>query len=184
MEHGLGVCCKYSYQQNAGVLILVLMEHGLGGRRLANWLLTVLILVLMEHGLGERRCYVWYRLCVLILVLMEHGLGDGVHEVPANVSIVLILVLMEHGLGEDGTTSRKSENECLNPCSNGTWSRRLAQTTLAHLYDVLILVLMEHGLGVITMFAHSSRRTSLNPCSNGTWSRRHTASYVFALSLS
>ena len=36
---------------------------------------------------------------------------------------VLILVLMEHGLG-DRIAEEWTEMSCLNPCSNGTWSRR------------------------------------------------------------
>ena len=61
--------------------------------------------------------------CVLILVLMEHGLG------------VFAFMAMGLTLG-------------LNPCSNGTWSRRKWITIKScNGKFVLILVLMEHGLG-------------------------------------
>ena len=56
------------------------MEHGLGverGRRTADAADGVLILVLMEHGLGETDFSFGSKtLYVLILVLMEHGLGE------------------------------------------------------------------------------------------------------------
>ena len=44
-----------SYSRGVGVLILVLMEYGLGpcwSRNQCHILVTVLILVLMEYGLG------------------------------------------------------------------------------------------------------------------------------------
>ena len=58
----------------------------------------------------------------------------------------------------------------LNPCSNGTWSRRRPRVCVRALYAVLILVLMEHGLGVTTI-DDKAASIGLNPCSNGTWSR-------------
>ena len=81
MEHGLGVFEKLVADDKNYVLILVLMEHGLGANNISN----------------ENKNQV----NVLILVLMEHGLGEGHHQ--SSVSrIVLILVLMEHGLGVSG----------------------------------------------------------------------------------
>ena len=63
--------------------------------------MLVLILVLMEDGLGDRK-YELFRVgsVVLILVLMEDGLGVSVSELVADENVVLILVLMEDGLGD------------------------------------------------------------------------------------
>ena len=61
---------------------------------------SVLILVLMEYGLGHVSNLLLF-LWVLILVLMEYGLGQpgrGSRQAPADD--VLILVLMEYGLGQ------------------------------------------------------------------------------------
>ena len=60
---------------------------------------------------------------------------------------VLILVLMEHTLGEF-KQRRKCNVACLNPCSNGTYSRS------PKIKSLKIFPLC------------------LNPCSNGTYSRR------------
>ena len=60
------------------VLILVLMEYGLGPKLadLEEGTDYVLILVLMEYGLGQRTLFLYGTLIVvLILVLMEYGLG-------------------------------------------------------------------------------------------------------------
>ena len=58
------------------------MEEGLGGRLLAakKRNLMVLILVLVEEGLGERCCDEQYYVVtrVLILVLVEEGLGESI----------------------------------------------------------------------------------------------------------
>ncbi len=64
----------------AHVLILVLMEHGLGvvSLKTKKIMQKVLILVLMEHGLGAtNQIYILENQLVLILVLMEHGLGEA-----------------------------------------------------------------------------------------------------------
>ena len=66
-----------------------------------SWVLVVLILVLMEYGLGAVTVTLVKveRDEVLILVLMEYGLGDIREEYDNERSPVLILVLMEYGLG-------------------------------------------------------------------------------------
>ena len=63
---------------------------------------------------------------------------------------VLILVLMEHTLGDFENMSVDEILSCLNPCFNGTYSRR-------------IIVLKQLKLKLI----------SLNPCFNGTYSRSY-----------
>ena len=132
------------------------MEYGLGAFDEASKMSVkqlVLILVLMEYGLGDytsrhngvlpsclNPCFngIWSRshqaqgeitrvlVAVLILVLMEYGLGDTVISINAVLTLcVLILVLMEYGLGglfcmeNTGHYGRR-----LNPCFNGIWSRR------------------------------------------------------------
>ena len=95
---------NYHPNDDNGVLILVLMEYGLGQRIDANNSKSyyyVLILVLMEYGLGLQqlpryRCKLRY---VLILVLMEYGLGLNSGVTSLQECSVLILVLMEYGLG-------------------------------------------------------------------------------------
>ena len=159
------------------VLILVLMEYGLGrshrgvGRGLSS---LVLILVLMEYGLGRdlrgvegrnllclNPCFngIWSRTEeatdlwaeydeVLILVLMEYGLG-GVNGLPLHkIKFVLILVLMEYGLGPSASNVIFTITKRLNPCFNGIWSRTLKTMRVINtIFAVLILVLMEYGLG-------------------------------------
>ena len=62
--------------------------------------------------------------------------------------IVLILVLMENTLGvEPCTINAENPDVCLNPCSNGRYSRSLIFTIMATENNVLILVLMEDTLG-------------------------------------
>ena len=62
---------------------------------------VVLILVLMEYGLGPfRRFSERIGMAVLILVLMEYGLGLSVILADdSELERVLILVLIEYGLG-------------------------------------------------------------------------------------
>ena len=55
---------------------------------------------------------------------------------------------MEHGLGVENLGLIEQWLKCLNPCSNGTWSRRHNLSEYKGYRIVLILVLMEHGLGV------------------------------------
>ena len=84
----------------------------------------VLILVLMEDGLGllrvqHRSQQSW----VLILVLMEDGLGRRPTANGRPIVKVLILVLMEDGLGPVNPGRLSWGLESLNPCFNGRWSR-------------------------------------------------------------
>ena len=85
------------------VLILVLVEDGLGGdsTRLLGSQNFVLILVLVEDGLGgDSTRLLGSQNFVLILVLVEDGLGDSL-VLPTIIFVnpVLILVLVEDGLG-------------------------------------------------------------------------------------
>ena len=80
---------------------------------------------------------------------MEDTLGDVSVSLSLDKPVVLILVLMEDTLGElRKTVSTLKALPCLNPCSNGRYSRRYA-------------------CDVINEFDES-----LNPCSNGRYSRR------------
>ena len=131
---------------------------------------------------------------VLILVLMEDTLGE-VHKNNYSRRVqVLILVIMEDTLGERFAVPKRLQSICLNPCSNGRYSRRpqwyrkegdgivlilvLMEDTLGgattewvKLADnVLILILMEDTLGV-SMFSFCLCSRRLNPCSNGRYSR-------------
>ena len=76
--------CSRSHLENLSkyyqrVLILVLVEHALGGDldNISVVYHTVLILVLVEHALGVAfEDYLHLEPLVLILVLVEHALGD------------------------------------------------------------------------------------------------------------
>ena len=61
MEHTLGEIYYCSLEINKRVLILVLMEHTLGGyvvdEETGEYVIGVLILVLMEHTLGVTDIY-------------------------------------------------------------------------------------------------------------------------------
>ena len=131
MEHTLGDFPN-AVLYKIPVLILVLMEHTLGGpdlgkSRRGN---TVLILVLMEHTLGGNPCTLNdFAMVVLILVLMEHTLG---------VKYISELESAIEGLNPcfNGTYSRSRKDQRghrgrvgLNPCFNGTYSRRATFTT-------------------------------------------------------
>ena len=88
----------------------------------------------------------------------------------ARSSHVLILVLVEHTLGEYAMLSYVGEEERLNPCFSGTYSRRTPRRSSSNRSSVLILVLVEHTLGapeVSTSFFDQC----LNPCFSGTYSR-------------
>ena len=84
----------------------------------------VLILVLVEHTLGGfNKLPKKKHDGVLILVLVEHTLG-GATRLPVNKPFfVLILVLVEHTLGGFHANSRLPRGGCLNPCFSGTYSR-------------------------------------------------------------
>ena len=68
---------------------------------IAQKLRTVLILVLVDNGLGRDVEALWsLDIAVLILVLVDNGLGlDGSKPVPTLLLRVLILVLVDNGLG-------------------------------------------------------------------------------------
>ena len=77
--------CSGSYSYHSPVLILVLVEDGLGGGdpfSQKNSDSLVLILVLVEDGLGEAAIESLnkYHEKVLILVLVEDGLGGWVYR--------------------------------------------------------------------------------------------------------
>ena len=62
---------------------------------------------------------------------------------------------------------------CLNPCFNGRYSRSITEKSLyLKGLKVLILVLMEDTLGVIQFLIKMLLASSLNPCFNGRYSRR------------
>ena len=93
----------------------------------------VLILVLMEDTLGEmgKQCYEYKESKVLILVLMEDTLGELVAFVKSFSKTVLILVLMEDTLGDSIMNIKKIKDfSCLNPCSNGRYSRSVCDRVL------------------------------------------------------
>ncbi len=78
----------------------------------------------MEDGLGgESAHFIYNNNKVLILVLMEDGLGVVVYDTKFKRNCVLILVLMEDGLGAHRILYPSVHHRCLNPCSNGRWSR-------------------------------------------------------------
>ena len=114
MEDGLGASKSVLTACVNSVLILVLVEDGLGALVLSAAKAagrTVLILVLMEDGLGvfpDKSFREMVVPVVLILVLMEDGLGGP--SKPATDAVkttVLILVLMEDGLGVNDYFERK-----------------------------------------------------------------------------
>ena len=78
---------------------------------------------------------------------MEDTLGDGLNACKNAFAKVLILVLMEDTLGERYRTNTSTRITCLNPCSNGRYSRRLKD------------------------FVEFTNTDGLNPCSNGRYSR-------------
>ena len=82
MEHTLGAASVATTATSRSVLILVLVEHTLGGPAIyVNLLPAVLILVLVEHTLGVAAALATIAAAnVLILVLVEHTLG-GVQDI-------------------------------------------------------------------------------------------------------
>ena len=144
-----------THRNAEGVLILVLMEYGLGQSLVgdAERLGTVLILVLMEYGLGQSNTYCTpnqRRNCL-------NPCFNGIWSRTPNL-----------------LWQRRQITVCLNPCFNGIWSRTLnvRDAKAAMPGCVLILVLMEYGLGLpSTLYIWSKSMRSLNPCFNGIWSR-------------
>ncbi len=134
------------------VLILVLMEYGLGhqGKWYKGWKIESLNPCF--NGIWSRTKKKFFsksaKKDVLILVLMEYGLGRNLRQINEAQRLVLILVLMEYGLGpRRRSDSRIHEWIRLNPCFNGIWSRTMR--------FLLPLDWMK----------------CLNPCFNGIWSR-------------
>ena len=176
------------------------MEYGLGPFQRGNETTEfgcVLILVLMEYGLGQK----WndsqtYKTCLNPCFNGRLSLSDLQRD--GNwVKGVSILVLMEYGLGPASISTTPSATTCLNPCSNGIWSQRnswngthwlvclfvlilvLMEYGLGRCWQrlycwrllVLILVLMEYSLGLVSTRLVALVIARLNPCSNGIWSR-------------
>ena len=105
MEDGLGDdSVKFDEEKEEEVLILVLVEDGLGA-------LTRVATNLMH--------------LVLILVLVEDGLGGAISQRGKRGEIVLILVLVEDGLGATPPAPTLFAAGRLNPCFSGGWSRRV-----------------------------------------------------------
>ena len=77
---------------------------------------------------------------------MEDTLGDQQLRERSH-HWVLILVLMEDTLGDFRRYNYEYQRSCLNPCSNGRYSRRVPKVKLKGVACVLILVLMEDTLG-------------------------------------
>ena len=109
------------------VLILVLVDHTLGGyiQVNKNLVIKVLILVLVDHTLGG--------FILTLRTLMSGSLNpcfsgpysrryNSVAEAFANP--VLILVLVDHTLGGFILTLRTLMSGSLNPCFSGPYSRR------------------------------------------------------------
>ena len=115
------------FADEAAVLILVIMEYGLGRLLASSRRLWLRCLNPCYNGIWSRTCCSLneiQRHYVLILVIMEYGLGQRLMVQANSSAFVLILVIMEYGLGP---TSYKDDK------------------TLAII--VLILVIMEYGLG-------------------------------------
>ncbi len=144
----LGVAYQFI---NGGVLILVLVEDGLGAQlrpsQARNW--RVLILVLVEDGLGV---------------------------IPFSLKSWRTASLNPCSSGRWSRSERRAvpynkQLKGLNPCSSGRWSRSYYPCTEDGTDIVLILVLVEDGLGERIAGLCKSRRHCLNPCSSGRWSR-------------
>ena len=134
------------------VLILVLVEHALGGAYSQCCCQCLRCLNPCFSGTCSRsKDGIWrsvYKCIVLILVLVEHALGDGSYCRLVEKEIVLILVLVEHALGVDGHCTVEDKDGSLNPCFSGTCSRSYVNIEHKNIqYIVLILVLVEHALG-------------------------------------
>ena len=148
MEHTLGELQSSSFRRFSPVLILVLVEHTLGGQRTISlgrsrrslnpcFSGTYSRSPMRKSGLLDGQCLnpcfsgtysrssqipmKKYGLLVLILVLVEHTLG--VKQCTEYRGQVLILVLVEHTLGGP-MGAEKLHNGSLNPCFSGTYSRR------------------------------------------------------------
>ena len=150
-----GTCSRSSLKNDRGemimVLILVLVEHALGGRglRFFGVCMVVLILVLVEHALGAR------------------------HQPTSNATPLSLNPCFS------GTCSRRVQHiptrvmlwTRLNPCFSGTCSRSPFLRKNRSFNKVLILVLVEHALGDPAIYVNLES-VGLNPCFSGTCSRR------------
>ena len=103
MEDGLGVSGQTAHKKIiVGVLILVLVEDGLGVVQDGSGNYTLGSLNPCFGGRWSRRaltCVLDGDMPVLILVLVEDGLGELSLPLGRADSLVLILVLVEDGLG-------------------------------------------------------------------------------------
>ena len=102
MEHALGAFNQIIMATTFKVLILIVMEHALGG--------TINTQMLLD--------------AVLILIVMEHALGvTSATNQFLSLNDVLILIVMEHALGEWILNALDNGKWGLNPYCNGTCSR-------------------------------------------------------------
>ena len=117
----------YHSRNQVPVLILVLMEYGLGVMNFKDQVKEVTSLNPCFNG-------IWSRSSTLHIstVLCANCLNPCFNGTWSQICPHLTLV---------GTLSR------LNPCFNGIWSRTETCEVKVWMRDVLILVLMEYGLG-------------------------------------
>ena len=107
-----------------------MLEYGLGEDKKAitcHSELTVLILIMLEYGLGGLHKEIakdTASLDVLILIMLEYGLGVPYVYGLILVFQVLILIMLEYGLGVATERLNASLKGCLNPYYAGIWSRR------------------------------------------------------------
>ena len=110
----------------------------------------VLILVLVEDGLGDIYISTFTKSAVSLNPCFSGGWSRSPFAPPfaGCAFTVLILVLVEDGLGVAYNLTVQQEKLGLNPCFSGGWSRRRRENIRPHGYtEVLILVLVEDGLG-------------------------------------
>ena len=128
MEHTLGERnYKLSCEFGRAVLILVLVEHTLGGFCVGaiNSFVLVLILVLVEHTLGAMR---------KVLAAFQQARLNPCFSGTYSRSYYFPVIY--------------SRRDRLNPCFSGTYSRRFSPLVRSSpKQNVLILVLVEHTLG-------------------------------------
>ena len=130
------------------------MEDGLGAHTAGDTCgghPYVLILVLVEDGLGEKvRSYMRIGVLVLILVLVEDGLGGSTTALHSRAKGARLNPCFSGGWSRRIETAIRTfaNTNRLNPCFSGGWSRSgdTFKVTTA-VAAVLILVLVEDGLG-------------------------------------
>ena len=159
------------------VLILVLVEHTLGGGPFELAQRIKKSLNPCFSGTYSRSiCNLYHSWCIRRLNPCFSGTYSRRYDCPLHIHghNVLILVLVEHTLGVQITQMRNHKNYSLNPCFSGTYSRsRIVKECAKNIWRLNPCFSGTYSRRAWPL-ERKVRKICLNPCFSGTYSRRAT----------